>query len=258
MWYDLPVLGSIGGNLVVLAVIFAFDKLCAPRKARWFAIHAFANLCVVLTSLVSIGVVATDPVFAMDSRKYHDNSMFGNASPWPILIVNAVHVYHMLAFSNLTSSDYFHHLMFIPTVGFFGQYYEWGSVRNFLCLFISGLPGGVDYLMLVFVKIGRIETITQKRVCAALNTWVRAPGITYEVGLMYIAFITGNTTVPWPVNLMVAGLSWFNAQYYNKQSVANYAITHVIGHVEERISLLTGTGVPKWGKEAKSPQNYMS
>ena len=204
MWFELPYLGSIGGNLVALAVIYCFDKLFAPAEARWFSIHAFANAFVVLTSITSLLTVITDPVHAMDSRVYNDRSMFGNASPWPILVVNAVHVYHMLAFDNLTSSDYFHHLMFIPTVGFFGQYYQWGAIRNFLCLFISGLPGGVDYFMLVLVKMGKVDVMTQKRVCADLNTWLRGPGITYEVGLMYIAFMTGNTTVPWPVVLMIA------------------------------------------------------
>ena len=168
----------------------------------------------------------------------------------------------MIAFNNLTTSDYFHHLMFIPTVGFFGQYYEWGAIRNFLCLFISGLPGGIDYFMLMLVKLGYINVLMQKRICAGLNTWLRAPGITYEAGLMYVAFVTGNTTVPWPVNLMVASLSWFNAQYYCKQSVANYAITHVFGHVEEKISKITGTNVPVWDKrqmkDVKKPQNLMS
>ena len=113
-----------------------FDKMFAPKKARWFAIHAFANAIVVATCISSTFTVIIDPVHAADSRVYNDRHVFGNASPWPILVINAVHVYHMIAFSNLTSSDYFHHLMFIPTVGFFGQYYEWGAIRNF-CAFSS-------------------------------------------------------------------------------------------------------------------------
>ena len=78
--------------------------------------HSFANLLVVATSIKSVLVVMKDPFNAMDSRIYHDRSVFGSASPWPIYIVNAVHVYHMLAFRNLTSADYFHHLMFIPVL----------------------------------------------------------------------------------------------------------------------------------------------
>jgi len=248
------------------------------RQARWFSVHSFANLLVVATSIKSVLVVMKDPFNAMDSRIYHDRSVFGSASPWPIYIVNAVHVYHMLAFRNLTSADYFHHLMFIPTVGFLGQTYEWGALRNFLCFFISGLPGGVDYLMLTLVKHKQIDVMLQKRMCAAINVWLRNPGITYEVAIMWMAWLYERSTVPPAVILLVASLSWFNAQYYNKQAVANYAIAHVFGrtapphrltrscsetahanrHVEERISVTTGLKVPEWGPEAKKPQNTMS
>ena len=75
---------------------------------------------------------------------------------------------------------------------------------------------------------------------------------------MWMAWVYGRSTVPPGVILLVAALSWFNAQYYNKQSVANYAIAHVFGHVEERISVTTGLKVPQWGPEAKKPQNTMS
>ncbi len=97
MWYDLPYLGSIGGNLICMFVIFVFDKMFAPKKARWFAIHAFANAIVTLACIVSTYTVIVDPVHAMDSRVYNNRRFFGNASPWPILIINAVHVYHMIA-----------------------------------------------------------------------------------------------------------------------------------------------------------------
>ena len=164
MWYDLPYLGSIGGNLICLFVIYLFDKMFAPKKARWFAIHAFANAIVVATCISSTLTVIVDPVHAADSRVYNDRHVFGNASPWPILVINAVHVCHMIAFSNLTSSDYFHHLMFIP-LGF-RSVLRMGRDRNFLCLFISGCRRS-DYFMLMLVKLRYIDVITQKRVCAS-------------------------------------------------------------------------------------------
>jgi len=251
-------LSPFSGNFIVLIIIFAFDKALSSRKARWFSVHAFANFLVVATSIQSVIVVCKDPLNAMDSRVYNDESVFGNASPWPIYVVNTVHIYHMLAFSDLTSAEYFHHLMFIPSVGFLGQYYKWGALCNFLSFFISGLPGGLDYVMLCMVKHRVMNVMLQKRICAALNTWLRAPCITYECAIMWIAFIYGKSTVPSAACLIVAVLSWFNAQYYCKMSVTNYAITHVLGHVEERISVTTGMSVPAWGKEAKKPQSTMS
>jgi hypothetical protein len=73
-----------------------------------------------------------------------------------------------------------------------------------------------------------------------------------------VAWSQERTTVPTFALALVGVLSVFNGQYYTKQSVANYAITHVIGYAEERLSVTTGMKVPTWGKEAKTPQSTMS
>ena len=143
-------------------------------------------------------------------------------------------------------------------MGFIGQYYEWGALRSFLAFFISGLPGGIDYFNLVLMQHKLINRPYQKRVCADLNVWLRGPCIVIEAFMMYQAWLYGNTTVPGFALAIVAVLAFFNAQYYTKQAVSNFAITHAVGHVEERISKTTGMAVPKWGKEMKEPQNTMS
>jgi hypothetical protein len=74
-----------------------------------------------------------------------------------------------MLYFDLRGQELFHHLVFVPAIGFTGQYYEWGCSLGFMAFFISGLPGAVDYILLVFVKFHKIEPITQKRVCAALN-----------------------------------------------------------------------------------------
>jgi hypothetical protein len=117
-----------------------------------------------------------DPFYCADSRIYNDTSLFGTASPWPTLVTNSVHVYHLLFF-RLSTQDYFHHLCFIPTVGLFGQYYSWGAAQGYMAFFISGLPGAIDYVLLVLVKYNVVSVIVQKRVCAALNVYIRGPMI---------------------------------------------------------------------------------
>ena len=47
----------------------------------------------------------------MDSSVHVDRSFFGSASVWPLTIINSVHVYHMAGGFNLSSADYFHHLL---------------------------------------------------------------------------------------------------------------------------------------------------
>ena len=253
---------SVVANFGVICVLGVFDKFFASSRARWFSIHAFANLLVVLTGLPAFLTTLYDPLNAMDPNTYTDSSLFGNASPFPNIIINSVHLYHVIAFK-LSSADYFHHLLFIPTLGLLGQYYRQGSFRGFLAFMISGLPGGIDYLNLTLVKHGLLDILVQKRCCAGLNVWLRGPSLVISAFILWLGFRYGSPTVPAAAAVAVGFLAAFNGQYYTKQSVSNYAITHCLGTVKERISLTTGTAVPDWKRIAmsprvKAPQNTMS
>ena len=113
----------------------------------------------------------------LSPQVHHDTSLFGTASRWPLTIVNSVHLYHMVAFRDLTSADYFHHLLFIPTIGLTGQLLPWGALGNWQAFFISGLPGGLDYFMLFLIKEGKMDKMKEKHYNANLNIWCRMPGI---------------------------------------------------------------------------------
>ncbi len=165
-------------------------------SARWFFVHALANLLVCVTGMHALVTLFRDPHNAVDSRVYGDTTMFGSASSWPLTFVNAVHVYHMIGGFHLTSADYFHHLLFIPLLGFPGQVLLWGAVEPAGAFFISGLPGGISYLLLGLNKLGWVEPIVEKRVTANLNAWVRTPGIIILSFVVYQALIYNRHTLP--------------------------------------------------------------
>jgi len=258
---------TVVGNILSMIVLAAFDKFLAPPQARWFAVHSFGNLFVVISALPAMLATLADPVESMSSVKYNDSSFFGTGTPWPILIVNSIHVYHMVAFK-LTKADYFHHLVFALTMGSTGQFYRLGAFRGFLVFFLSGLPGGIDYFNLVLVKLGKLDLLTQKRTGAAINIWIRGPFLVTSGFIIYLNYVyhghdEGIGYPPWFVAALMAFLCVFNAQYYTKQSVANHAISHVLGHVKTRISVTTGLPTTDWKKivgspRTKEPQNSMS
>jgi len=231
---------------------------------RWFFLHSLANAFVVATSISAMRAVVSDPTHALDGIRYADNSLFGNASPWPLTIINSVHVYHMLGGCKLSAADYFHHLLFIPALGFPGQIFKWGPLANWQAFFISGLPGGIDYLLLGLTKVGRIDHLVEKRVNAALNTWLRAPGILVATVLLYQALLLGQHIVPlWAAYLQLL-LPAYNALYFNKQAVANYAVHYMLNllgqdelikkHIDQRTSVSTGTSVMSWKDAVGVPQ----
>jgi hypothetical protein len=58
------------------------------------------------------------------------------------------------SFGKLSAAEYFHHGLFIPTLGFPGQIFAFGALGAWQAFFISGLPGGIDYLLLGLQKCG--------------------------------------------------------------------------------------------------------
>ena len=250
-------------NLYVLVILAIFDLAIArSRPGRWFLVHSFANLLVVITGLKSMYTVLSDPTNAMNQEVYGDDSLFGDASRWPLTIVNSVHLYHMVAFNDLSSADYFHHLLFIPTIGLTGQICPWGALGNWQAFFISGLPGGLDYFMLFLIKNGKMDKITEKRYNANLNIWLRMPGIFTATILAFCAIRTGRYSAPWPAIAMQLILPPYNALYYAKQSVANYAVHYMLtilgedkiikNRIKERTSVTTGEQILQW--DFKEPQ----
>ena len=116
---------------------------------------------------------------------------------------------------SLSSTDYFHHLLFFPTLSFPGQYYSWGSLSNCNAMFVMGLPGCIDYFLLGLVKIGYVHKHTEKKVNAFLNTWIRAPGVLFSATLLYQAYIEGKIMAPsWAIGIQLV-LAPFNALYFN-------------------------------------------
>jgi hypothetical protein len=86
------------------------------------------------------------PPAMLGGEWYKPEVLLHQNNHWAIMVVIAVHTYHCMAFP-LSKQDIFHHLMFVPTIGVYGGFgVEWGPVRNCVAFFISGLPGGIDYV----------------------------------------------------------------------------------------------------------------
>lgn len=235
-----PTYAALMPNLLAIVAIAAGDHLVVKplvrarglaagklSVCRWFLVHFAANLAVCLTAWRALWTTMSDPLNSMNVDVYNDSSLFGCTSPWPLAIINSVHVYHMVGGFSLTSADYFHHLLFIPALGLPGQFLKWGPVMPAGAFFISGLPGGTSYLLLGLSKLGLVSAMTEKRCSANLNTWVRTPGILFTCFCIYQATLYGKHTVPTWALCVHASLPVYNALYYNKQAVANYTVHYL-------------------------------
>eukprot|EP00501_MAST-03F_sp_TOSAG23-6_P000547 GSMAST32.ASY1.ANO1.568.1 assembled CDS len=242
-------LQHLRNNIAVIALLLFVDHIIVKpfvkrhvkksrdqSNGRWFFVHAFANLLVCLTAMSSMSSILNDPVNALSGSVNSDRSMFGNGCILHVYLKENYYILSMHCFG-LNSADYFHHFLFIPTLGLPGQIFHFGALGNWQAFFISGLPGGLDYFLLGLVKCELFGRRQEKRWSANLNTWCIAPGIIVAASFMYIGVKNGLYLgyVPfWAVALQI-GLPQFNALYYGKQSVANYAVNFTLDILKEDV-----------------------
>ena len=99
-----------------------------------------------------------------------------------------------------------------------------GVASNLGAFFLTGLPGGLDYILLVLVKQGFMDRMTEKRWCANINVWLRGPSMSIYLFLGFQAWYAQTFLLHWSVLIVVVALHFYNGQYYCEQAVASYAV----------------------------------
>jgi len=151
--------------------------------------------------------------------------------------VVAIHTYHCLAFS-LTRSEIFHHALFVTILCGLAIPFKQtgGAANNFGCFFLSGavrpgsvdcaapcrthvaraapgLPGGIDYVLLVLYKQGVISKMAEKKWNAFINTWIRAPPMTVYAFVGWQSWLYATAPdLPTVCIIIVSVLHFYNGQ----------------------------------------------
>lgn len=163
-----------------------FDTLVAARfgDARYFVLHVAVNV-------VTVYHTWGDFVHFFTSASPYDlNScaVAGThcANKLALDLTVGIHLWHSLAYA-LKPIDWVHHLP-AHIVGACGIIFPFGPVLNATCVLLMGVPGGLDYLLLVFVKLKMLPSLTEKTINQKLNVWMRCPlsaycGVVMVMGL---------------------------------------------------------------------------
>ena len=176
---------DVGFMLIAMSCFFVLDFLIVQKvfvpKARYFALHVVCNAVSAYFSFPDVRrAVTEDPWTAFTGASC---GMVANST------VAALHIYHCLAFK-LSGADIFHHAVFVTILcGLAIPYKHTGGVaNNFGCFFLSGLPGGMDYVLLVLMQHGLIDKITEKKWNAVINVWLRGPSMSIYLFLGWMTW----------------------------------------------------------------------
>jgi hypothetical protein len=217
---------------VAMLIVLGIIDLCICRpllapKSRYFALHATANAVSAVAAFPDLWRVLVDP---LDAFHGPTTTMLANSA------VLSIHLYHCLFF-NLRADEIFHHALFVTILCGLAIPFKHvgGASNNMGCFFLSGLPGGLNYVLLVLVKQGRMAPLTQKAWDAWINTWIRGPPMSVYAFLQYQSWLygrsidVGSTVAQVVIISVIGGLHFFNGQYYAAMAVANHAASAAAG-----------------------------
>eukprot|EP00126_Sphaerothecum_destruens_P013909 Sdes_comp23817_c0_seq1m21965 len=192
-------------------------------KARYFALHILANFFITINCWEDVYHILTDPLDAL-SGKPSTNLM-------PSFCCVAIHLYHILFFRDLTWIDWLHHIPMIGVLSPLSILYPTGPCNNWNLIFICGIPGGIDYVMLYLVKHNQMERLQEKKYNSLLNIWIRLPGIlfTIPIGYFWLALNKVDSAFLFVAYLMGL-LTFWNPIFFAERVVGNY---HVAAYIEE-------------------------
>ena len=199
---------------ITLVPIYMIDVILRKlfgHKSRWFQLHAVINIIVTYISLPEVYDIICNPMNAFDKS----SNRFG------LILGLSLHLYHMIFFE-LTFMDKCHHIssafICIPLTMFLDcKIISWH-------LFIgTGLPGGIDYIMLSFVKNSKLQSLKEKKYNGMINAYLRGPFGVIGSFLTYMRSLTfENGSLRQCCGLIVTIISFLNCTFFAKLAIENY------------------------------------
>lgn len=215
---SIAIIATIIGVLWVIDYCLRkFVLTFSDTTARWYVLHCISNACVVWFAWDNFWAIVSHPDNVMQIRPTYS----------PLNITIALHFYHMLFFDNLVMIDWIHHILMISiAVISYGYTAPIIVSTNSLLMFLNGLPGCIDYLLLTLVKMKIIDKMTEKHVNIYLNLCIRSPGVIVSTYLLYLT-LQKLQEIEWYNQVIVYGILLWNSQYFLLRVIGNYAACYL-------------------------------
>jgi len=156
------------GILNIISMIMT-KKFLFDDSIQYFILHFVHNMIITLIITPYCLTMILDPIgVENDYTDYKTNYKF----LFPM--ISGLHTFHLLkSYKKIQSDELFHHIVtyvftIINYILVHPFYYSYLIV-------LSGIPGGITYLLLFLQKLDLIESIKEKKISYLLNVWIRAP-----------------------------------------------------------------------------------
>jgi hypothetical protein len=158
---------------------------------------------------------------------------FNNTIYKPINIISvelafSIHFYHIIIYYNkFLFDDWLHHIIMIFIALPLGIYVRCGYLIGHSLFFLTGLPGGINYLLLFLQRNNLIDRKTQKYYNYSLNLYIRQPGTiaTSVIGILSIFYFDFYIFEKIFLYFIIISHYW-NGIYFMEQVIRNYNLLY--------------------------------
>lgn len=217
----------ISQNILSFLSIRVIDLFIKHKKyeGRWFQLHFIINFIICIFTYQDVYDCLLYPEKSIEHLRYDLAGSFAFT----------LHVYHTIFFT-LSPIEVYHHLL---SVFFCAPMCLINPTKALSCyyFFCTGLPGGIDYVLLSLVKNKRMYSLKEKYINMYLNTYIRIPGGIIASYLLfkdsiYIKAHPEEVDYIYAANLLLAFVVFFNSTIFGKISIENYTERRIAQQVK--------------------------
>ena len=187
-------------------------------KGNYYLLHGISNIFITMASINDL----------KNSYLNLDNFINYPTNYYPAILTLSLHSYHIINYFNkLLFDDWLHHILMCGVALPIGIKMNSGFLLNHSLFFLTGLPGGINYINMFLTRNNIMNRLKQKKINKELNIWIRAPGCISHSVLTFIAYNSNrdefkdyNKFFVWATII----LTFWNGIYFMEQVVSNYAI----------------------------------
>ena len=136
-------------------------------------------------------------------------------------IIASLHTFHLYnCYDSINLDEIIHHI--VTYIFWIIHYYLHHPFYYVSLICMSGVPGGITYLMLFMQKHNMISSLNEKYYSMMLNFWMRGPGCIIYSTLLYDRMIYMNDNNFCPIHLFLIGFTALNGIHFTTTIVESY------------------------------------
>ena len=191
-------------------------KKTIKDSARYFLLHVILNSFIVSITYQEALDFFLSPV--IEFNRYTKSSIESAT------MIVGFHLYHYIT-EVLDFETKIHHIVTVFITGSTALSVPTGPTTSAINFIMCGLPGGIDYALLVMYKYNIIHSLTEKNINRWLNLLIRMPGMMLIAWYLFLNIYNNNILwYNYVSPIFATALMTINSIYYCNKTVGNYHI----------------------------------